>query len=123
MNEGLTELPNIQYQWGVFDCFTLANYMRFQISGDSLPDISWVYESYSEQSQPDDLVLEVVKRYCRQTDELLSGNLVVLEINGIMNLGTIHQGMIAYMGTNSGVYQRVERMSTYLNSIWIYDII
>jgi hypothetical protein len=115
------EFPKTPYEWSVFDCFTLANHTRIKLFGDTLPNISWVYNNYTEKSQPKDLVLTVVKQYCQETDRLYTGNLAVLEINGIMNLGTVYQDKIIYMGTNTATYQPIERMATYLNSIWVYD--
>jgi hypothetical protein len=118
----MLKLPYTQYKWQKWDCFTLANYVRKHIDGLSLPDINEdVYSKYTEQTQPNDLVETIVKKYCKPATDIATGYIVILKINGVSNLGTIYKNSIIYMGVDSANSQPIDRLAEYIDSIWVYQ--
>lgn len=117
-------IPSYEYQWMHWDCYRLIKYVREEIDGIILPSIyNDVYRHYpTEENLPKNLIINVVKKYCTQTQELDTGNIVILTINHIDNLGIIVNKNVVFMGNRTATIQPLSRMSEYVDSIWEYQV-
>lgn len=103
-------LPDTAYEYGVWDCFKLAMYIREHYNLKPYPINEYKFET--EDNQPKDFIYEEIKKYL-YTDILVMENfdIVCISVDNYQVLGTIIDGNIIYMSDKALVMPLTSRLA------------
>jgi hypothetical protein len=119
MNTLNFQLPASPYQWEIWDCFSLAYWVRQQCNFSALPNLGWLYQRYDEVTLPDDFVIQMLEFYAARVNNAKDGDLVALGLGKAIALGTILDNGIVFMSYSRGAqWLPMEQLQSKIHGIW-----
>lgn len=115
MNE---EILNKKFDFQTWNCLHLAKYLHDDHFGmGKFPDVIYEFSEVTEK-ESSNAIRRFLPIYCKETHELQNGYLLVLWSHGENHLASYYDGKIWYMGYDSAESDTLERMSSFVKSVW-----
>lgn len=119
------KLENFKYHWRYSDCYTLANTIREINNLEPLPDISWFYNSVSENQMSNAYTLLLINliltKYTNKVCFHQNFDLVVMQVGGNFCLGTLIEDYVIYLASCSPNYKALSKLNKFVMSINRYS--
>ncbi len=120
------KLENFKYHWRYSDCYTLANTIRKINNLETLPDLSWFYDSVSENQMSNDysllLINLILTKHTSNVYFHQDFDLVVMQVGGNFCLGTLIEDYVIYLASCSPTYKALSKLNKFVMSINRYSL-
>lgn len=122
----LEDLPQQEYDFKSWNCYTLAQWIRNYYGLTPLPDFNWAVNQFDNEDDKPARISEILehnleKYATRNLDVIKEYDLVLLNIYNKYILGTFVDKHVCVMSLAGATCVPISRIGTYIDSIWTYD--